>query len=219
MDIARARAEVHRLLDADLPELTGGGALSVLPPASVSDWNLPDGDRAALQTFGLPPQRDDGLFSVYGQFEPAARTDGLPDAQPYYVLGRFGISTIAARLGSGTVVAIPKYSAEEIHPQLRQTHGPFIAVEEMNSTVTALVALSWRYYRLVPIIASQFTRAGNAERAAWKTVSSVAEGARLPDFFQPVRSLCQEIFDGFAAADPTAVAQPNTFWHEAIMEP
>jgi hypothetical protein len=218
MDIEEARTEVYRLLDADVAELTDGGSLAVFPPSEASGWDLPPRDRAALQTLGLPPQREDGLYSLYGDYEVAPRTDRVPDGEPYYVVGRFGVTTIAASAGTGSVLAIPKYSAEEIHPQLRATHGPLIRVQHVNSSLTALVELSWRYYRLVPIIAGQLNRAGDEELAAAKAATSAEERAKLPDFYAPVRSLLREIADRFAAADPAIEAGPDAFWDETITE-
>ena len=223
-DIAAVHAEVSRILDADLRALTDRQRLSVVPPVARGDWDLPEPDATTLWTYGLPPARDDDLFGVVGSYQsepaPALDLDGWTDGGPGgYLLGTFGEARIAARAGSGAVLAVPSFTVDDVHPQLRHQFPDGVHPVVMNSSVSRLVDFAWRWHWLLPILAAQQVKAGQDEHAAWQHARTEADQAALPDFFAPVRSICDRIIERFRALDPTAVPEDGTLvWPEAVLE-
>ncbi|MFI0445577.1 SUKH-4 family immunity protein [Actinomadura sp. 6N118] len=138
---------------------------------SVTDqWLLPESDRLALQTWGLP---EGPLLRPTPQAEPqptlAPNIAGdlerrLPSAdQRLYLLGVYGAyfdpSTairVGAVAGTGQVMGIRErpVTTADIHEQLRPYHPGLYhpAVCYFNSSVAAFVEVAWRWRAAVEVI-------------------------------------------------------------------
>jgi hypothetical protein len=217
-DIDEARAEVRRVLDADLEALTDGQRLSVVPGVAEDDWELPEPDRRALWSYGLPPARDDELIGVVGDYQSAPEPELEVDGARMYRLGAFGEARLAARPGSGAVLAIPGFTLDGVHPQLRDQFPNGVHPVLVNSGVARLIDFAWRWHWILPVLTEQQLRAGDAEHAAWQNARTPADKAALPDFYDDVRALCVEILERFRQRDAAAVSGDDSLWHEAVME-
>jgi hypothetical protein len=218
MDIDEARAEVLRVLDADLEALTDGQRLSVVPGVPEDDWDLPAADRRALWSYGLPPARDDELFGVVGDYQSAPEPELEAEGERLYALGRFGEARLAARPGSGAVLAIPGFTIDDVHPQLRYQFPDGVRPSLVNSDVARLVDFAWRWHWILPVLTEQLIRAGEQERAAWQNARTPEEKAALPDFYDGVRALSGEVLERFRERDGAAVSGDDGVWHESVME-
>jgi hypothetical protein len=214
--IDEARARVRRILDADLEALTKGRRLSVVPAVAEENWDLPDPDRRALWSYGLPPPRDDARYGIVGDYQSGREPELEADGSGLYSIGTCGVATLAASVRSGSVLALSPFT--EVHPQLRDRCPDGIRPAPVNSSVTRLVDFGWRYHWLLPVIAEAQTQAARAARAAWTGARTAEERTALPDFFAGLRALCGEIVERFRALDPEAVVDDESFWHEAVMD-
>jgi hypothetical protein len=102
-----ARFEAARILGAALDELTDAGRLSVFPPVRPEDWELPDGDRHALWSYGLPRAMDDDLMRVVGAFQEGRQPELEHEGSRLYLLGTFGATRLAATERTGVVLEMP----------------------------------------------------------------------------------------------------------------
>lgn len=109
------------ILEAALGDLTQGGSLSVLPPAVVGDWDLPEGDRAMLFSHGLPAMSPlDKYLGIGAAFQEGVHPEYMSDGGRCYVIGVCGSVRIVARESSGSVLAVPE--VRELIPQLAHLH-------------------------------------------------------------------------------------------------
>jgi hypothetical protein len=213
-----ARAEVSRILDAELDALTEHRRLSVLPARAEEAWDLPPADRRLLWSYGLPLPRDDELTGAFGDFQTGYQPELRDGNDRLYLLGWFDEARLAAREASGAVLVIPPFSAEDVHPHMREAFPDGVHPQLVNSTVGGLVQLAWRWHWLVPVLADQQTLAGQAEHAAWTGATRAEEKAALPDFYAGVRALAHEIVERFQAVDPAAITDVGSFWYDVVME-
>jgi hypothetical protein len=217
-DIDEARAEVRRILDADLEALTDRQRLSVVPGVAAGDWDLPAPCRRALWTHGLPPAREDGLIGVAGDFQAAREPELAYGDSRLYAIGTSGAARLAAECGSGVVLAMPGFTEQDVHPQLRDRFPHGVRPEPVNSSVEMLVDFAWRWHWILPVLAEQQIRAGKDEHDAWRDARSPAENAALPDFYAGVRELCAEVVERFRGREPAAMPDDESFWSEMVME-
>ncbi|MDQ1044409.1 SUKH-4 family immunity protein [Streptomyces sp. V4I2] len=222
MNADEARAEVARILGANLGELTDGGRLAVVPSIPPDDWELTETDRQALWSHGLPPARQDEILTVIGDYQQGVRPELEEDGTPLYRLGSYGVATIGAVRSTGTVLALPKY--REVHPALRHLHPDGITPSTVNVTVAGLVDCAWRWYWLVPILAEQQTLAGEAEVAAWRaaTAADPQDDARQDDvpqdYYADCKALCREVLAAFGDRDPLVASPDRSFWSNVIRD-
>lgn len=204
-----ARTAVERVLDADLHDLTRAGGLPVLP-ALPDRWRLSDESRRALASHGLPPAREDGLLGVVGAFQDSAEPVPGPDGTAVYVLARYGTATIVAVEGHGRVFALP--GQREVRPDLAVSHPSGIGPSFVNSSADRLVECAWRWHWILPLLAEEQRRAGEAEVRASR--------GGLPQTVDPYAGydeLCRRVLERFTALD-SGVGTAAGLWPETIVD-
>lgn len=159
---------MRSILDAPLASLVEPD-VRVLAGAIIDEWDLPDADREALRTYGLP--RGSSL-------EPAPQDVAAPLLRPnvagdrerrfiaaderLYRLGTYGADydasltiRVGAVAGSGRVLGIRArpLTVADLHPQLRPYHpGLYLpAVCYFNASLAAFVEVAWRWYAAVEV--------------------------------------------------------------------
>ncbi|BAL88150.1 hypothetical protein AMIS_29300 [Actinoplanes missouriensis 431] len=203
VDVSTTWNAVDRILEGALGELTGPGGPPVLPASALEDWRLPAPAKSALLSYGLPPQRTDGLMGVAGGFHDAAPA--------YHVLGSYGSAIIAAVPGSDAVLAVPRSSA--VHPDLARLYPSGITPTPVNSSIPAFVECAWRWHWIVPLLADAQNAAGEAEIQAWKD----GRGTEIDDPYRGCQQLCDHVLERFRAIDP-AIGPDTGFWPDVIAD-
>ncbi|BCB74801.1 SUKH-4 family immunity protein [Phytohabitans flavus] len=125
---------------------------------------------------------------------------------------------MAARAGSGEVLAVPTFTYDEVHPQLQHMFPDGVRPVLLNSSVARLVDFAWRWHWLLPVLTAQQTWAGAEETTAWGNARTPEEKAALPDFYAEIRELCEEVVERFRQFDGPAVSNEDSPWREAVME-
>lgn len=142
----------------------------VFPPVrALREWRLPEGDLRALSRWGLPR---DGLMTPDFQTESepvlvpnvAGPVEGrlVSREDRLYRLGRWGAHDLTPWMGAvaddGRVLAIREKprTADDLHPGLREYYRDLYqpAVDFINSSVTQLVEICWRWRAAVRILVS-----------------------------------------------------------------
>lgn len=212
MDTTETRAAVDRILDASLGELTQPGSVSGHPAPQLEAWHLPEEGRFALGTHGLPPARTDELLGVVGGLQESEEPEQGPGGRRIYLLGSYGTSRLAAVEGTGEVLAIP--AASQVHPDLAHLHPSGILPTLVNSTIVGLVECAWRWHRILPLLAVEQERAGEAEIAAWKEGQI---GEAMPDPYAGYQELCGHVLRWFQDIDPI-IRNDSGFWFDVIID-
>ncbi|WP_433831197.1 SUKH-4 family immunity protein [Actinoplanes sp. CA-015351] len=194
MDVSGTRIAVDRVLEDTLESLTRSGSPPVLPASELEDWGLSGPARSVLLAYGLPPERDDGLMGVAGEFQNR-------------VLGRYGSARIVAE--SNAVLAVPRSTA--VHHDLAGLYPEGVTPTTVNSSVPAFVECAWRWHWIVPLLAEAQHTAGEAEIQAWK------DGVELADAYLGYQQLCSDVLERFRAIDP-AIDADTGFWSGVIID-
>jgi hypothetical protein len=215
VDIDEARAEVRRILEADLAELAVDRRGALFPPVGQDEWELPRQDMDVLWRHGLPAPQDDGPYRISGHYQTGSSPELAHEGRVFYRLGSFaGVSHLAER-GTGEVVH-PVLTKAEVHPQLA-VHFPVERTFALvDTSVASWVELAWRWHRLVPVLVDQSDQAGEAEGRAMR--GGVDRDLEPPDFFAEVEEMRREILAAFRARDPAAIASKQTFWWDVVMD-
>ncbi|GAA3681890.1 hypothetical protein GCM10022224_052730 [Nonomuraea antimicrobica] len=213
MNTDEARAEVRRILAADLADLVGDGR-SLLPPVGRDDWALPRQDKDLLWRHGLPGPRDDGRYGISADYQRGKEPELEREGSAYYRVGVYaGVPHLAER-GTGRVVH-PVPARAEVHPQLAAHFPDTGTLAPVDSSVASWVELAWRWHRLVPVLAEQWARAGEAEVEALRAATGPQPP---PDFYAGVRELGHEVLTAFRARDPAAITSKKTFWWGVVLD-
>lgn len=217
MNSNEARAEVSRILEADLDALTGNGHLSLVPPVPSDAWDLPRSDKAMLWAHGLPGPRSDGRYGIAASYQSGKAPESEHGESRFYRLGVYaGVSHLAEQ-GTGRVV-LPVPTAAEVHPQFAHRFPESRTFTLVNSSVARWIGLAWRWHWLVPILADQWIHAGEAELKALRVAAHDVSKNELPDFYAESRELRQVVLLAFRSRDPDAIASEEAFWWETVME-
>ncbi|MEV0912660.1 SUKH-4 family immunity protein [Streptomyces hokutonensis] len=204
--------EVDQIFEVSLGELAEcGGAPDYQPPQLVA-WNLPEQGKIALRSHGLPPTRGDELLGIVGGLQESEDPEQGPDGRQIYLLGSYGTSGLAAVEGSGEVLAIP--SSPQVHPDLAHLHPSGILPTPVNSTIVGLVECAWRWHSILPLLALEQERAGEAEIVAWKEGRI---GEEIPDPYAGYQELCAYVLRRFQEIDP-AIRNGSGFWFDVIID-
>ncbi|WP_158843943.1 SUKH-4 family immunity protein [Saccharothrix deserti] len=205
---------MDRILDASLRDLAlrdlaRSGGVPVLPVSRAAAWRLPDPGKSALSRYGLPPARDDGLLGVVGGYQTSEQAETGADGSSFYVLGSYGTARLVAVEGVGDVLALPRYT--DVHPDLAHLHPSGIQPSLVNSTIAALVDCAWRWHWILPLLAEEQRRAGEAEVLAYRA------GRPADEPYAEYLDLCRHVLRRFQAIDP-AVRADSGFWHGVIID-
>jgi hypothetical protein len=211
MGMTESHVEVHRILDEDLRRLSELGGPAVLPTAQMEAWVLPEEGKLTLSRHGLPDARVDDLMGIVGGFQKFAEPEVGNDGSRFYVLARYGTASIAAVENSGEVVAVP--AASKVHPELSRLHPSGLSPSQINSSVAAFVECAWRWHWLLPLLADEQGRAGEAEIDAWRSTRQ----EDLPDAYMEYQNLCIEVLERFRIIDPE-IQTDSGFWSETIID-
>lgn len=212
MDTAETRNEVDRILDASLGELTQSGSLLVHPAPQLMAWRLPEQGRLVLWDHGLPPARADELLGVVDGLQESEEPTYAPDGRRIYLVGSYGTSRLAAAEGTGEVVTIP--AASRVHPDLAHLYPSGILPTVVNSTIGGLVECAWRWDSLLPLLADEQERAGDAEVAAWRDGRI---GEEMPDPYAGYQELCRYVLRRFQEIDHR-IRDDSGFWADVIVD-
>ncbi|GAA3608646.1 hypothetical protein GCM10022419_111990 [Nonomuraea rosea] len=221
MDLATTTTQVTEILNASLDDLTGSGRLSTLPPVPWGTWELPGGDTTALWTYGLPPDRDDGLLGVGAAFQDNTRPDEAIGDFSLYLLGGFGVGRLAAVAGAGSVFYLPRYT--EVHPQLQQLYPEGINPSPANSSVAAFIDCAWRWHWLLPVLVRAEIQIDDEEVAWFRAHRDQAARGELEPTesdrnHEGYRDLCRGILASFQVRDG-AITSADSLWAETILGP
>lgn len=159
MSMQSLKERIEAVLVNPLSEVTRSRE-QVFPSSSVvRGWDIPEGDRSALISWGLPADsemRPDIQTEPYPVLAPSVAGDPelqlmRPD-QRLYRLASWGAGVscwIGAVAGTGQVMTISSepLKGDDLHPQLRSHNPDFYepAVRVLNSTVMKYVEISWRW--------------------------------------------------------------------------
>lgn len=125
----------NRYLHAPLESLITPDQQSSKPSPSIESWNLPDRDKQALESWGLPII-DAGLsfaqISLWGDVQDTAAPEFDAHGSRGYRLGRFWQWTIVAADGVGVVLGVQQ--------------EPDVRTAFINSDVASFVEISWRWH-------------------------------------------------------------------------
>jgi hypothetical protein len=208
---------------APIDALIDPGHQSRPSPQAVCHWRLPEADRKALTERGLP---DDQLMTpcfqsgtaptlvpnVAGELERRLITP----ADRLFDLGRWGSHDLTPKMGAvqgdGRVLAIrpAPVTAADLHPDLRDHYRDLYqpAVDFINSSITQLIDISWRWRTALPIL---------VELSAPSDPCSEEEiGAHFAR-----REECEQIvLEGIERIDPAIRADDRcTLWGEWVTDP
>lgn len=210
------------LVDLPLPSVIEPLA-QVRVGAIVDRWDLPEPDRAALRTFGLPrgpllrpmPQADAEPTltpNIAGEAERrVARAD-----QRLYLLGIYGakgVDSLAIRVGAvagtGQVMGLRDRSittddvAEPLRFRYPDVNLP--AVWHFNASVTAFVEVAWRWRAAVELLRAHPEPQYTAPEEEYK------------QYYAEIQRACDAFLDGLTSLDPT-LGDPNvkSLWVETI---
>ncbi|WP_405055939.1 SUKH-4 family immunity protein [Kribbella sp. NBC_01505] len=214
MNLAEARAEILRILSADLDELIEGESSTVAPPIALTSWDIPVGGREAVRLYGLPGKRTDELMGVVGEFQDGLAPDLGNTAMPFYRIGSFGSAVLGAVAGLGSVFTMS--TDAPTHPQL--AHLEAREAELVNSGLSIFVDCAWRWHRLVGVLAEQEVAAGQAEVAAWRAAKDESERAAILDRRGAGLELSRMVYENFVGRDPEAISPDDSFWSEVILD-
>ncbi|MFI5569248.1 SUKH-4 family immunity protein [Streptomyces sp. NPDC051740] len=212
LDATGTRAEVDRILAAPLDELRRCSGAPVRPSPQVADWILPAQGRRHLQVFGLPPARNDDLLGIVGSLQESETPEPGRDGRPVYRIGSYGSARIAAVEGTGEVLLIPADS--QVHPDLAHLHPAGLLPTTANSTMVGFVECAWRWHWILPLLAAEQVRAGDAETAA------LAEGRideEVQDPYDGYQSLCRHVLHRFQSMDAW-IQDEGGFWSDVIID-
>lgn len=210
-------------MTAPIDALIDPGHQSLPSPEAVCHWRLPETDRKALAEQGLP---DDQLMTPGFQFDTAPtlvpNVAGelerrlITPADRLFDLGRWGSHDLTPKMGAvqgdGRVLALrpAPVTAADLHPGLRDHYRDLYqpAVGFINSSVTQLIEISWRWRAVLPILAGL----------------SVPDGPGSDeeiDAYYARREECERIvLEGIERIDPAiSAADPRTFWGELVTDP
>jgi hypothetical protein len=109
-------------------------------------------------------------------------------------------------------LAIP--ASSQVHPDLAHLHPSGILPTVVNSSITALVECAWRWDAVLPLLADEQVRAGQAEVAAWRA-GRIGEG--LADPYAGYQELCRRVLRRFQEIDST-VQGDSGFWADVIID-
>ncbi|GGX82262.1 SUKH-4 family immunity protein [Streptomyces fructofermentans] len=216
MNLAEARAEILRILAADLGELIEGESPTAAPPIALTSWEIPEGDREALGAYGLPGQRSDELMGVVGEFQDGAAPALGHATTRFYRIGSFGSATLGSMTGRGSVFTMPTKAPS--HPQLAHLNASDQKEALVNSSLSIFVDCAWRWHRLVGVLAEQEVAAGQAEVAAWRAAKDESERVAIPDFRGARLELSRMVHKDFVRRDPGAISPDDSFWSEVILD-
>ena len=211
MGTAESRSAVDRVLAAHLADLSEGPGPSSGHASRVGVWRLPEADKAALLSHGLPPDRQDEFYGIVGRVQESEGTDRGPDGRHVYRLASYGTARLVAVEGSGEVLALP--ATTEVHPDLAHLHPRGIAPALVNSKTAAFVECAWRWNSLVSILAQEQERAGENEISAWKS----GQLENLDDPYSEYQELCAYVLRRFQEIDP-GIDQDRGFWSDVIID-
>lgn len=136
------REQVREVLELPLGELVmlaGPDAAGLKREAHEDQWAVPDGDRDALERWGVPRRAGYSLVSDTSQ-SAILRED--QDGRQYYRLGEWMDFEVVAYSPSGEVWGKP----------LTSWHSDEYLI---NSTLAGYVDATWRYHYLYPIFTSE----------------------------------------------------------------
>lgn len=212
---SEAATTIDEILVSELGQLTEDGRLSVLPSEVVKRWGISESDVRVLESFGLPPARDDGLLGISAAFQASA--DPALEGGLFEV-GAYGAAKIGLRATDGSVRAVSRYGPTEVHPQLRALGSDGNQLQVVNFSLATFVEFSWRWHWILPVLAEQQIAAGEEEVQAWSRARTDAERAALPDFYADVKSLCGKVLRRYGAVDQQVVQRQDAFWRTVVME-
>ncbi|MFG2047882.1 SUKH-4 family immunity protein [Micromonospora sp. NPDC048935] len=203
---------VDRILDASLDDLALGVDARGRAAPQVADWRLPEDGRVILGSYGLPAPRDDDYLGVVGDLQESTEPHEGVDGRSWYVLGSYDRSRLAAVEWTGQVVAVP--AGSQVHPDLAHLHPSGMSLTPVNSTLGAFVECAWRWHRLLPLLADEQERAGEAEVSALKAGQPVQD---MVDPYAGYQELCRYVLSRFRKIDPELEADSG-FWPDIIID-
>ncbi|MFB4314889.1 SUKH-4 family immunity protein [Actinomadura sp. 21ATH] len=158
---------LEAVLAAPIGDIVSREHQALPPAAAIREWDVPPADRQALSRWGLPV---DLLMTPDFQTvsEPVLTPNVAGDIegrlitadQRLYRLGRWGSHELTpimgAVAGTGRVLGLRKapLTTEDLHPDLRDHYAGYYgpSVIFINSTVSCLVELAWRWRAAVRLL-------------------------------------------------------------------
>ncbi|MFD3483253.1 SUKH-4 family immunity protein [Streptomyces sp. NPDC058665] len=202
---------MERILEASPNSLTRSGALSIFPGAQSQGWRLPDQGKFSLSSYGLPLARADDLMGILGGFQESAQPESGPDGLRVYTLGSYGSAKLGAVESSGGVLALP--GGSEMHLGRHSLCPSGISPTLVGSSIDRFVECAWRWHWIVPLLAEEQRRAGEAEIQAWRD----GKGADMGEPYAGYQELCRYVLERFEAIDPSIHAHAG-FWSDVIID-
>ncbi|MFC8827593.1 SUKH-4 family immunity protein [Streptomyces sp. NPDC057137] len=211
VDANRARLAADRIFEQSLGLLTRSGGLSILPGSWTEGWRVSDQGKLALSSYGLPPARRDGLMGVAADFQESGELESGADGVRFYALGRYGSAKLVAVEDDGCILAVPERS--EVHPGLKSRCPLGIPAISVNASIDLFVECAWRWYWIVPLLADEQKRVGEAEISAWR--KGGIDG--IPDPYVEYQELCGYILKKYQVIDST-IQGDSDFWSDVIVD-
>lgn len=213
---------LEAVMTAPLDTLIDPVHRSRAPLDVVRGWHLPEPDRQALADRGLPT---DQLMTP--SFQTATSPTLIPNvAGPreqklltptdrLYDLGRWGSHDQTPKIGvvheDGRVLAIRPnpLTAADLHPSLRDHYRDLYqpAVDFINSSVTHLVEISWRWRAAIPILVEL-------------TEPPIPSSDEEFNAYVTRRETCHRlVLEGMERIDPAVRADdPETLWGQLVID-